>query len=174
MISVDEVVEIGVINKTHGIKGELSVTFDSDEIDPRVLRCLVFDMDGIYVPFFVASARQRGNASWLVTIDGINSDAAAQTFVGKVILALRKDLPESETEDGDGFDIDDLIGFRLLDTDGSVVGEITDYDDSTINTLFTVEREDGTQVFVPAAADLINDVDPENRTVTIDLPTGLF
>lgn len=174
MISNDEIAYIGTVNKTHGIKGELSVVFDSDEVDPAALRCLVFDMDGINVPYFVESARRRGNASWLVLLDGVTSDAEALHFVGKDIMALRADLPDDGENADDGFYIDDLVGFTLLDTDGTVVGSITDYDDSTINTLFAVEQNDGSQIFVPAAADLITDVDPERQTVTIDLPTGLF
>lgn len=173
MIRNDEIVEIGTVNKTHGIKGELSVTFDFDEVDPGDLRCLVFDMDGINVPYFVTSARRCGNSSWLILIDGVTTDTEASPFVGKSVSALRTDLPDSDEEDEDGFYVDDLIGFELFDTDNSHVGHIVDYDDSTINTLFEVERPDGTKLFVPAAADLIAAIDADNHTVTIDLPTGL-
>lgn len=174
MIRPDEVIEIGAVNKTHGIHGELSVTFDDDSIDPRELRCMIFDIDGILVPFFVASARQRGNASWLVTIDDVNSDTAATALVGKTLMALRSDVDHLTEGDDDGFYIDDLIGFTMLDTDGTPVGEITDYDDSTANVLFAVKRPDGSQIFAPAAADLITDINTENKTVTIDLPVGIY
>lgn len=174
MIRPDEVVEIGAVNKTHGIHGELSITFDDDAIDPMLLRCLIFDIDGINVPFFLASARRRGNASWLVNIDDVASDAAAAEFVGKTVMALRNDVEHLSEDDEDGFYMDDLIGFTVLDTDGTQVGEITDYDDSTANVLFAVKRSDGSQIFAPAAPELISDIDPDNKTVTIDLPIGIY
>lgn len=174
MIRHDEVTEIGTVNKTHGIHGELSMTFDDDAIDPRELRCLIFDIDGINVPFFVAAARRRGNASWLVTIDDVTDEVAASSFVGKIVMALNTDVEHLSADDTDGFYMDDLIGFTLLDTDGTVVGKITDYDDSTANVLFSVERTDGTEIFAPASPDLITDINADNKTVTLDLPVGIY
>ena len=46
--------------------------------------------------------------------------------------------------------------------------------DTTANVLFEVERPDMTSIHVPAAEPLIADVDPEARTLTMNLPTGLF
>jgi ribosomal 30S subunit maturation factor RimM len=49
MIKDDQIISIGKVNKTHGIKGELSVLTYAD-IDMLELKCIIFDIDGIYVP----------------------------------------------------------------------------------------------------------------------------
>ena len=56
----------------------------------------------------------------------------------------------------------------------TLVGAISGIDDTTANVLFEVERPDMTSVHVPAAEPLITDVDPDARTLTMSLPTGLF
>lgn len=51
MITSDEIIEIGAFVKPHGVKGEISAQIDY-EIDLQELKCLIIDIDGIFVPFF--------------------------------------------------------------------------------------------------------------------------
>jgi len=53
------------------------------------------------------------------------------------------------------------------------VGEIVDIDDATENVLFVVERGDGSTILVPAADDLVTDIDLDGKTISMLLPEGL-
>ena len=74
MITRDELVEIGIFNKPHGVEGEISATFDCDAETAAEFSCFVCDIDGIFVPFFASSLRNKGtmtlllNAGWMVHI----------------------------------------------------------------------------------------------------------
>lgn len=173
MITPAEITDIGHINKTHGIDGELSITFD-EYINPIDLTCLVIDIDGIYVPFFVTAARPRGIESWLVLIDGVSSEVMAADFVGKDVFALQKDLADVNDKDTDGFYLNDLLGFRIHDHDGTYIGTVNDIDFSTDNSLFIVTTDNNNSVMIPANADLILSIDPENSQITMNLPSGLI
>lgn len=172
MITQAEITDIGRVNKTHGIEGELSITID-DGINPADLTCLVMDMDGIYVPFFISATRPRGAESWLVFIDGVSSEIMASTFVGKDVFALRSDLSNEDEDDTDGFYLEDLVGYKLYDSDGTYIGKVTDIDLSTDNALFTVTTDDNRSVLVPANADLMLSIDHEDSRLTMNLPSGL-
>ena len=53
MIKKDEVFKIGIFNKPHGVKGEISFTFRDDifaRVECEYLVCL---LDGIFVRFFI-------------------------------------------------------------------------------------------------------------------------
>ena len=77
MIVRDQLIAVGRFNKAHGVNGEVQATLDIDaDLLPR-LRCIVTDVDGIYVPFFIASHRKKGTQSVLLTIDGITSEQQA-------------------------------------------------------------------------------------------------
>ena len=62
MIKKDEVFKIGVFNKPHGVKGELSFTFTDDIFDRVDCDYLICLLDGIMVPFFVEEYRFRSSS----------------------------------------------------------------------------------------------------------------
>ena len=139
MITRAEITEIGTFNKPHGIQGEISASFlcDFDEIE--LLSCIIVDEDGIFVPFFIESARPKSTAVALVKFDGIDSDAQVRHFTGKTIFALKSDIadddPDADDSEADAFS---FIGYTMADTSHGVIGEIVDIDDSTENFLFIV------------------------------------
>lgn len=173
MIERRQLTEIGETVKPHGIKGEISATIDAD-IDISSLRCIVMDIDGIFVPFFLSSYRSRGSEAVLLSIDGINDENEAAKICSQPIYALTDELPQEEENDDEGFYMSDLVGFQLKDTDGKVVGTVTGYDDSTSNILLIIEDKAGVSRYVPMADELVEEFDPDNHTIMLNLPTGLF
>lgn len=178
MILSDEITAFGRVDKTHGIHGEMSVSLypraiDID-IDVDAMRCVVLDIDGIYVPFFVKGSRQRGNGSLLLMLDGVDTDGEASSFTGKEIFALNNDLDLAQDEDSDYLTLDDMPGYIIVDSDGTVVGTIGYVDDSTENVLFEVTAADGKAINVPAAEQLITDVDVDKKILYMNLPIGIY
>lgn len=169
MIKAESLVSVGNVIKPHGIRGEFSAEID---VDPAELRCLVFDVDGIYVPFFVDTSRQRGVHGWLVKLDGVGDEKHAAAFIGKEIYALREDLDE-EDEAEDGFYLYDLCGYKLYDGD-ACLGEIEAIDDTTANILMHVVTSGGKTVFVPFAEELVAGIDPDRHILTMNLPHGII
>ena len=67
-----------------------------------------------------------------------------------------------------------LTGMSLVDSNTQLlIGKITSIDATTANILFAVDTADG-EVLVPAAEELIEDIDWEGRTIRIALPEGLL
>lgn len=174
MITRDELIAIGHYNKPHGVAGELSATVDVEVEVLKGLSCLVSDIDGIFVPFFVNAIRPKSGDTVLLTIDGIENEKEAARLVNRDIYALKRDYrQESIDADADGYPLDFFIGFELRDSDGSRVGEITDVDEQTENAIFVVDR-DGSEIMVPATDDLIVEFDVDNKLMVMDLPEGLL
>lgn len=174
MIRQDELIEVGHIVKPHGINGELSVTLDEPDVDLSELKCIVLDIDGLFVPFFVESVRSRGAASVLVTIDGISDEKQAAPLGGKTVWALRDDLDFDDDAESDGFYAEDFIGYSLTDVEKGEIGLINAINDVTDNVLFIVDRPDGSEVFVPVAEEFFREIDTENKRILMELPTGLL
>ena len=77
MIRKDEVFKIGMFNKPHGVKGEISFTFTDDifdRVDGEYLICL---LDGIFVPFFMEEYRFRSDTTALVKLERVDTAAPA-------------------------------------------------------------------------------------------------
>ena len=174
MIKASELTAIGAIVKPHGVKGEMVISMRDDRIDIGRTECIVMDMDGIYVPFFIENVRQKGRESFIIAIDGIDSDTKASEFTGKTVYALRDHMAATSDDDADdGFYASDLIGFKALKPDGSTTGTITDIEDSTLNVLAIILTADGRTVYMPLAEEFITDIDPDSRTITFDAPEGI-
>lgn len=176
MITRDEITEAGVFNKPHGIKGEISATLDID-VDLAEVRCIVIEVEGIFVPFFISQVRPKSADTDLLTIDGIDSDDKARTLTGRSFYVLDTDLPDDE-EDGDddseGFYAADLVGYRVVDSEQGPLGTIADINDSTANILFIVSRPDGSEMYIPVAPEFIDAIDPDGPTLTVTLPADLI
>lgn len=176
MITKEEISAVGKLQKTHALKGEMNVILD---IDPEYLEegnPAIIEMDGIFVPFYAESVRTKGNFSYLVKFDGIDSEIEAKKLVNKIIYALRERLKEfmSENYDEEYALYDDLIGWTIVDADHGEIGVVVEFDTNTENELFIVENKDGEKVFIPLTEDFIEKMDEETRKIFMRLPDGLL
>ncbi len=176
MIKASEISLVGKVNKTHGINGELSVSFFNEDVMDSVEKdtCLIFDIDGIFVPFFADKVRMRSAETLLITLDGEEERESVASLVGKSVYMLKSDITES-TDEEEGLYAAQLIGYEAVTTDGNIIGIIDDIDDHQDNPLFViVPGEGGSKVYVPIVDDFIVDIDMEQRTIELSLPEGLL
>lgn len=174
MILRSELCEIGYVGKPHGISGEMNVTVKAD-VDPADLSCIVFDIDGIFVPFFPESIRRRGEEGYLVKLGGVDTEREAAQFSGKSVYALEREMPEPEEGDDDGLYAEDMIGYRVTTDDSKLAGEIVDVDDSTDNILFVVKDDkSGRLYYIPVAEEFIEEIDTQQHTLRLSLPDGML
>ena len=177
MIRAEKVYKIGRLGKAHGVKGEVSFQFDDDIFDRVDADYLVLDIDGILVPFFMEEYRFRNDTVCLVKFCDIDTQQRAQELTGCDVYFPRALAEEADDEPS----LASLVGFTIINACGGktaahpvpddlVVGTIAAIDDSTINILF--ELEDGT--LIPASDELIEDIDAEHRTITMNIPEGLL
>ena len=175
MITREELINIGHYNKPHGINGEISATVEVDFDVLQDLTCLVSDIDGIFVPFFVTAMRPKTAETVLLTIDGMTSEQDVQRLVNHDIYALKREFrQESEDAEADGYPLDFFIGFDLDDDQGNRVGQIVDVNEQTENAFFIVQRTDGAELLIPAVDDLIVEFDLDKKVMVMSLPDGLL
>lgn len=167
MIRDDEVYKIGRVGKTHGIHGELQVQIDDDVFDRVNAEYLILRIDGILVPFFMEEYRFKSDDIALVKFCDIDSNEEARRLTGCEVFFQRA-MADAEEHD---LTYAELVGYSLADSsDGKIVGEIAYVDDATENILF--ELSDGT--LLPAAEELIVEIDAERRVISMIIPEGLI
>lgn len=167
MIKEEDVYRIGKIGKPHGIKGELSFHFTDDVFDRTESSYLILKVDGIFVPFFLEEYRFRSGETVLVKFCDVDTQDKARQLTGCEVF-----FPRAIAESDDvHLSWAQITGFTLKDAQtGQLIGIISSVDDSTENVLF--ELEDGT--LIPANEDLIQQIDAQNKEITIQLPDGLL
>ncbi|WP_303298546.1 ribosome maturation factor RimM [Phocaeicola coprophilus] len=170
MIKKEEVFKIGIINKPHGVKGEVSFTF-TDDIFDRVENCdyLVLLLDGILVPFFIEEYRFRSDNVALVKFEGIDSTEKARTLTNVEVYYPVKFMDDQEEISSWNY----FIGFRVEDIHHGCLGTVVDVDDATMNVLFVIENGDE-EVLLPAHEEFILDIDRKKKILKVDIPDGLL
>lgn len=170
MIKKEEVFKIGIINKPHGVKGEVSFTF-TDDIFDRVEDCdyLVLLLDGILVPFFIEEYRFRSDNVALVKFEGIDSTEKARTLTNVEVYYPVKFMDDQEEISSWNY----FIGFRVEDIHHGCLGTVVDVDDATMNVLFVIENGDE-EVLLPAHEEFILDIDRKKKILKVDIPDGLM
>lgn len=177
MITAEQLSLVGKVNKTHGVDGELSVSFFDDAVLDTVDNgsCLIFDINGIYVPFFADTVRSRSSETLLISLDGESSRESVADFVGKNVYMLKSDIPEPSDDNGGGLYAGQLIGYEAVSSEGHIIGVIEDIDDNSDNPLFVIRQaESGSIAFVPIADDFIVDIDTDTHRIELALPSGLL
>lgn len=166
MIKKEDLHKIGQFTKPHGIKGEISLSTDYDISGISGEPYIVCDMDGIWVPFFIDSYRQKNNTITLVKFENINSEDKVKLLTGKAAYIPTGMLP---LQDDDTINLQYITGYTVIDNKSGIIGTVTDIDDSTMNTLLKVNHKDG-ETLIPAA--LVTSVHQESQTIEVSLPDG--
>lgn len=177
---------VAQIVKTYDSTGEVLIRINAPEFEERLANIkepVFIHFEELPVPFFITSAVQRSGNAWIIKFSTVRDGAHAQELVGKDIFtedltpASEDSMPvsngntsESITQDDQISDIEQLIGFKLLDEDGAEKGIITGFYEFTANICLEINNS----TMVPLHDDLIICLSKKDKTITMKIPKGLF
>lgn len=166
MLKREDFVHYGKFLKPHGTRGEIGLQGDSFTLgdDCDFVAC---DIDGILVPFFFEYCRTKNNDAMILKIERMNSAEEVRYLTNRDVY-----IPREWVEDSENLTWSYFKGFSAVDEKLGTIGEIADIDESTINTLFVVEK-DGDEILIPVQEEFIVDINHQERTIIFDLPEGL-
>ena len=163
MITNEQVISIGRITRTHGKRGEIQCLTTNEYWDNADATFLILSINNILVPFRVLDWRGKGSDSLIFQLDRITDEQSALPLIGCQAYMLVSNLNE---EDEILPTWQSLVGYRVLDTDQGELGKIIHVDESTINTLVTLDNDQ----LIPLHEDFIMDIKAEEKQLIICLP----
>ena len=166
MLRREDFTYLGKFLKPHGTKGEISLQSDGFTLDESC-DFVACDIDGILVPFFIEEMRTKNHDTMIVKIERMESADEVRFLTNRGAYIPREWVEESEELSWSYFH-----GFTAVDEKAGVIGTITDIDDSTINTLFVIEKN-GEAILIPAQEEFITGMDHKKREIRFNLPEGL-
>jgi 16S rRNA processing protein RimM len=172
----DEYVAVGRVRKPHGIHGELVVEPMCDEPDAMFApgrRFLVGHASDVPDPTLGSAEVTRSRPfkeGLLVSLRALADRTAAEAWRGRTLLVAAADLPP--LAEGDAY-VRDLIGMRVNDVAGGVVGDVRGVLKMPQGLLLEIQRDRGV-VHVPFVDAIVVRTDMEARVITIAPPEGLL
>lgn len=163
-------IRLGKVLKTHGIKGELQISLDIDDVDAvEDLKVLFIDINKNLIPYFIENIRIGGQKA-IVALQDIPTVEKAAWLCGKVVFADEKMLPERQQE---SFRPEQLIGYGVTDLKHGYIGLITQLLELRGHSLLQIDS-DGKEVLIPYRDEIIQSVDEQHKTLHIEAPEGLI
>jgi len=93
-----------------------------------------------------------------------------ERFRGKSLYVTRENAVKLQKDE---YFIADMIGMRVVSTEGEELGTLTDVLQTGANDVYVVEQNGASQLLLPAIKDCILDIDMEQMVMTVYLMPGL-
>lgn len=168
-----DLLPVAQIVKSYDVNGEVVIRMTSGILDDYNFKkepVYIF-FDGLPVPFFITSFKTKGSNGALVKFETINDLSHSEELLKKEILV------DSSTIDPDSIDMDEdqamaafLMGFKVKDQNGKLVGEISDYYNYPNNPCIELNGKH----LVPFNEELILKLDNKKRVIAMTIPGGLL
>ncbi|MBK9070679.1 MAG: 16S rRNA processing protein RimM [Myxococcales bacterium] len=154
---IDHRIAIGYVAGVHGVRGEILARTDDPSSD------VLEHLETLFIgtrSFTVAQARPTPKGV-LLRLEGVVTRNEAETLRSQPISAHRDDLIEDE----DDVLLQDMIGCRVLASDGAAWGEVVGIEWGLQDRLIIEDDEFERQV--PVVDELVVDVDLDARQITV-------
>lgn len=161
--------EVGKIVNTHGLKGEVKVVPWTDS--PETFE----DIDCVYIKkktgdicLNIENMKYQKN-NIILKFKEISKIEDAEPLKNKTLFAERDalgELPEGV------YYIADIIGLKAVDTNGKLIGTVSDIFNTGSNDIYEIKREGMKNLLLPDIDDVIT-VELENERVVVRIPKGL-
>ena len=155
----------GKITGIHGLKGEVEIAF-ADKSYFASLPVLNKNIPIIInnTAFNLLNVKKK-NKAFVLHIENINTIEQAKEMIGMDIFIDSSYLPEL---DNDTFYEAELIGYKIIDSDNNLYGEIIDVYSLPSNYVFDIKlNENGKIVSIPFVHAYFGKADKLNKTIEI-------
>ena len=160
---------VGKVTKSFGPDGGLLINLYDDFPETIDLEEPLYAMiDSLPVPLFFDSFKRHGQSGAEVRFADFDNEIRAAELVGAELYRQSAEEP-----DDDVVYLEDLVGFAVSFDDLPYHGTVSGYVDNDMNPLFEIDI-DGKSVLIPAAEEMISELDIEEHRIEFSLPEGLI
>ena len=167
---MEQLLQVGVISSTHGVRGEVKVFPTTDDVARfKKLKNVILDTGRGYLSLEVESVKFFKQFV-ILKFKGMDNINDIEKYKGKSLLVDREHAVKLRKDE---YFIADMIGLTVFTDDGATFGVLKDVLETGANDVYIIDSLQHGEVLVPAIKQCILDVDIENRKMVIHLMEGL-
>ncbi len=167
---MEELLQVGIIANTHGVRGEVKVfptTDDAARFDK--LKEVILDTGEQKTTLHIMERKYHKNMVILRFREFVNINEV-EKFKGNGLFVTRENAVPLQKDE---YFIADMIGLNVIEEDGEVLGELSDVLTTGANDVYIIKKENTPDLLIPAIKECILDVDMETGIMTVHLLPGL-
>ena len=168
---MEDLLQVGIITSTHGVRGEVKVYPTTD--DPRRFRRLkevVLDTGREKLNLEIEGVKFFKQFV-ILKFKGLDNINDIENYRQISLYVTRKNAVRLQRDE---YFIADLIGLKVQDEDGTELGTVKDVIETGANDVYEVEMADGRSLLLPAIKQCILNVDVENGMMQVHVLEGLL
>lgn len=169
--TAEDLIKIGKLAGTHGIKGEIKFypySGTCSSIKP-LHDVLLLSSSGAKQKVTIQRIKS-GGGKHTISFVGYDSINQIDALIGNELCMYRSQLPDTEENE---YYWCDLLGLSVVTDSGQILGSIVDIFETGSNDIYVV-KNDNHEYLIPAINDVIASIDLKSRLVTITPIDGLL
>ena len=168
---MEDLLKVGVITTTHGVRGEVKVFPTTDDAERFLeLEYVLLDTGRELRRLDIKNVRFFKNLV-ILKFDGIDNINDIEKYKGKDLWIPREEAQELGEDE---YYIADLQGLNVVLEDGTGFGTLRDVMETGANDVYIIDSNEHGEVLLPAIKECILDVDLEKNIMTVHLMKGLL
>ena len=169
---MENILQVGIISSTHGIRGEVKVFPTTDDVNRfKKLKEVLLDTGKETLPLTIEGVKFFKQFV-ILKFKGIDNINDIERYRGKSLYVTRENAVKLKKDE---YFIADLIGLFVENEDGSFQGTLKDVLETGANDVYIVtDQNTGKEVLIPAIKDCILQVDVEQGFMKVHLLDGLL
>ena len=167
---MEDLLKVGVITSTHGIRGEVKVFPTTDDAKRfKKLKNVILDNGKEKIDMEIASVRFFKNMV-ILKFKGIDDINDVEKYKKAELYVTRENAVPLKKDE---YFIADLIGVEVTSDEGEALGVIDDVLQTGANDVYVIKKAGCQDLLVPAIKACIKEVDKENQKMIVHLLAGL-
>ena len=167
---MEDLLKVGVITTTHGVRGEVKVFPTTDDAERFLdIEYVLLDTGKELRRLNIQNVKFFKNLA-ILKFEGIDNINDIEMYKGRELWIPREEAQELGEDE---YYVADLIGMEVLLENVEKFGVLRDVMETGANDVYIVDRVDGEEILLPAIHDCVLDVDVEKNTMTVHLMKGL-
>ena len=168
---MEDLLKVGVITTTHGVRGEVKVFPTTDDAERFLdIEYVLLDTGKELRRLNIKNVKFFKNLA-ILKFEGIDNINDIERYKGRDLWIPREEAQELGEDE---YYVGDLIGMDVLLENGEKFGVLSDVMETGANDVYVVELPDHQEVLLPAIRECILDVDLEENVMTVHLMKGLL
>lgn len=167
---MEDLLQVGVITTTHGVRGEVKVFPTTD--DParfKKLKNVILDTGKEKIDLEIAGVKFFKNMV-ILKFKGMDDINDVEKYRKKSLFVTRENAVKLKKDE---YFIADLIGLKVQTDEGEELGEISDVLQTGANDVYVIRQKNGEELLLPAIRDCVKEVAIEEGRMCVHLLPGL-
>lgn len=168
---MEDLLKVGVITTTHGVRGEVKVFPTTDNPERFLeLEYVLLNTGREYLRLEISRVKFFKKLA-ILKFKGIDNINDIEKYKGCDFWIPRE---EGQVLGEDEYYIADLLGMKVVLDDGSEFGTLKNVMETGANDVYIISSPEHGEVLIPAIHECVRKVDLENNIMTIHLMKGLI